>query len=687
MMTESGKIQGTAWAFGSLGGYDHLWGNYNTKNPTDAKERIGTKEYRAYMEQKAAAHPNVFVTGVSTLPRAPGDPNGGPSVDEIKRNPALVAFTYIRTECNRCHLAVKGRAQRGDYRGMGCSACHIPYSVEGYYEGNDRAIPKDRAGHLLVHSIQSSRDAPLAVNGKAYTGVPVETCATCHNRGKRIGVSYQGLMESAWDSPFTEGGGGQLGLHTKSYLSMTKDLHYQKGMFCQDCHTSTDLHGDGFLAGTNLGGVEIECTDCHGTPTKLPWELPLGWGDENGLGAATGPARGVAHEIADHEKQGWVASVSSGYLRSARGNPMPKVTRHGDEVVVHTAGGMDLQLVPLKTKLERGQLSTAAQTAMVHVSAHVEKMECYACHTAWAPQCYGCHVKVDYSGGKTALDWVNAGNEHGKTARRTVRGEGGFGTLIPGVTTELRSYLRWEDPVLGINGEGRVSPLVPGCQVSATIISADGKEIVRNHIFRTTPGSEGSGPKGQLSSDMSPTTPHTVSASRSCESCHGNDKTMGYGMGGGQMIEKMDKGAVVDLVTQDGRILSSKARYQIEPIRGLGDWSQVVTRDGTQTQTVGHHFTNEGPLSAEQRTRMDRKNVCIGCHEHIPKQDAAVSLLHYIAEHTGMLPGPNEAHTALLSKVFRTAAWAQVTVAGLFIIGLLLLLYRLCSSRRNTQRR
>ena len=29
--------------------------------------------------------------------------------------------------------------------------------------------------------------------------------------------------------------------------------------------------------------MEIECTDCHGTPAKYPWELPLGWGDEFGL--------------------------------------------------------------------------------------------------------------------------------------------------------------------------------------------------------------------------------------------------------------------------------------------------------------------------------------------------------------------------------------------------------------------
>jgi len=32
-------------------------------------------------------------------------------------------------------------------RGMGCAACHIPYSNEGFYEGTDPAIPKDKKGH------------------------------------------------------------------------------------------------------------------------------------------------------------------------------------------------------------------------------------------------------------------------------------------------------------------------------------------------------------------------------------------------------------------------------------------------------------------------------------------------------------------------------------------------------------
>lgn len=56
----------------------------------------------------------------------------------------------------------------------------------------------------------------------------------------------------------------------------------------------------------------------------------------------------------------------------------------------------------------------------------------------------------------------------------------------------------------------------------------------------------------------------------------------------------------------------------IEPSAGLGDWSQVVTREGQQRQTVGHHLAGSGPLSHDIRTKMDRQNVCTGCHQNIP---------------------------------------------------------------------
>jgi hypothetical protein len=65
-----------------------------------------------------------------------------PTAEEIEKDPTLSVYTYLRQECLRCHTGGKGRKRRGDYRGIGCSSCHIPYSNEGYYEGNDPNIDK-----------------------------------------------------------------------------------------------------------------------------------------------------------------------------------------------------------------------------------------------------------------------------------------------------------------------------------------------------------------------------------------------------------------------------------------------------------------------------------------------------------------------------------------------------------------
>ena len=216
MMTEAGKIQGVCWAFGSENGYKHKWGNYAVKNPADPAARLGTDVYRKYMEFLTQKSPDVFVQEHEALP----DALKKDELWKLKDNPELAQFTYIRQECQRCHHAVKGRQKRGDYRGMGCSSCHVPYGNEGLYEGDDMSIPHDKPGHMLVHSIQGSREAKVKVHDKEYSGIPVETCTTCHDRGKRIGVSFQGLMETPYKSPFAEDGSDQPSLHSKHYLSL-----------------------------------------------------------------------------------------------------------------------------------------------------------------------------------------------------------------------------------------------------------------------------------------------------------------------------------------------------------------------------------------------------------------------------------------------------------------------------------
>ena len=677
MFTEAGKIQGTLWSFGGLNGYNHDVGNYNT-SAVDPHQVLGTEKYKAYMAELKNLEPQVYPDKMRALPPAP-------TADEVQEDPTLAAYTYLRQECQRCHTGNVGRDRRGDYRGLGCASCHIPYSNEGYYEGKDRSISKSERGHLLTHQIQSTRDAKVNIHEHEYSGVPVETCTTCHNRGKRIGVSFQGLMETAYKSPNTPTGQPQPDLHSKRYIHLHEDVHKSKGMLCQDCHTTADVHSDGYLAGATLAPVEIECQDCHGTTDKYPWELPLGYSDEfGGKDALSKDARGLSKDLLEYYKYGTVYQPRDGYLLSARGNPLTNVVKTGDSILLHTAGGKDLILKPLKYLTEHDKLSPEGKVAMVNVSAHMEKMECYTCHATWAPQCYGCHVTVDYSKPNIhKTDWVAVGNshdEHGLTA--DARNETDQ-HQIEGFVTEQRSFLRWENPPLVMNGENRISPAIPGCQVTISVIGKNGEMLLNNHIFKV-PNAEGAGEEGQLAIDISPVQPHTITKhARSCEECHNNPQAMGYGIGGGEIYEDPSEPYVVDLTDANGHVLSDKAQVQINSIPNLKmDWSRFVDETGKQLQTVGHHFKSSRPLNNEERNKLDRRGVCLACHQSIPDKDLAVSLMSHMAKYANVKIDTKE-HSSILHKTVLLSAWIQV----LFGVAIILLIVFIIFRRKKKRKR
>jgi hypothetical protein len=331
----------------------------------------------------------------------------------------------------------------------------------------------------MVHSIQSSRKAKVVVNDTVYSGIPHETCVSCHNRGKRIGVSFQGLMEFPYGSPYTDKGDKQPQLHSKFYQFIQDDVHHrlksregnpEGGLLCQDCHTTTSMHGNGNITGTLLANVEIECSDCH--------------------------------------------------------------------------------------------------------------------------------VKVDFSGDKQATDWVASGHTHfakGHTAE-SMRGVAPpvAAGVASGSTSENRTCLRWEDPVLGINGEGRVSPIIPGCQQITTVIAPDGEVLVNNKIWRTAAGVEGGGEPGQRGLDMAPAAPHTVDwRARECTSCHAQTKALGCGTHDGRYLKGVVDGIYVDIMNEKGGCLSChqeipEGRFVYRIISKLGDaLGMIPATDAEHQKLVG----------------------------------------------------------------------------------------------------
>jgi len=623
MATEAGKIQGNLHTFGSEDTQKVKFGDYAVKDTDGQIPAWGTNTYKKYMTAMVKKYSDQFPTELKQLPLPPQSSadlmqKPGESHEAyLKRMGYNASISYQRSDCQRCHIGVRGRKGRGDWRGMGCSACHIPYGNEGFYEGNDPTINKKEHGHLLVHEIQATRDAKVYVpsTGVTFSGIHPETCNSCHNRGKRIGVSYMGMMEQPYGSPLMPGGKAQSKTHGKRYIHLKSDIHFKAGMTCQDCHTSIDMHGDGNIAGTTLGQVEIECSDCHGTTTKYPWELKIGYGEnELAVGAPEGP-RGLAKTLPKWMQKGMVYDPEGGYLLSTRGNPLGNVVKKkgSNTVIAHLASGKDLVVPLLKTKQIKKQLSKNAEVAMYAVKAHMQKLECYACHSSWAPQCYGCHVKTDYRKGKSKIDWIASGSTHFKNGETSESILGTKGKKQIGKSSETRSYTEWEDPILGINGEGLVTPIIPGCQVTYTVIGPKGETLILNKQARVHDN-------GHIVAgiDMSPVQPHTVDVkARTCESCHSSQKALGYGKKDPMIDQNKDvKIDLQDLAT--GKFASSHTTVQMKAIPGMNfGWSQVVTRDGKQLVNVGSHWPASRPLDQDMREKMERTGVCMGCHQNM----------------------------------------------------------------------
>ena len=620
MNTEAGKIQGNlvTWGLEEVQDYTVPWGNYDAQDRDSLNPLSGTPAYKEYMQKQIGLYPKQYPEKLKQMPNV--------TMDEVNADPKLAGITYQRHECQRCHIGVRGREKRGDFRGMGCAACHVLYGTDGYYMGDDKTISKDQPGHMLKHEIVATRKTG---------GIPVEACSSCHNRGKRIGVSFQGLMEFPYGSPYDAKGNEQPQLHTKRYLFVSDDLHHQQasrkgnpqgGMLCQDCHTSIDMHGDGNIHGTTLAQVEIECSDCHGLPDKYPWELPVGYGDEFGKDLSKDP-RGVAKERLIPGRQfGYPYEAEDGFVLTSRGNPFGNVIKRGNKVIVHSATGNDFEVPVLKVlREERRWKNSSAEVAMYAVSKHMANLECYSCHASWAPQCYGCHVQVNYKpkNGKpvTGTDWVASGNAqkaNGQTAESIL---GSSGMKSPGKVSESRSYLRWEDPILGISGEGRVSPIMPGCQVTYTIINDKGETLLNNEIALNPTEAQQLGQEHvPLAIDMAPVQPHTVQRqARTCESCHTNPKVAGLGLGNGTFGLRQNENVVMDLMDATTReIIPTKYSVQIPAIKKLPfDWSQIVTREGVQLATVGTHWPMSRAFNKLEIDNFLRAGTCMGCHQNM----------------------------------------------------------------------
>jgi hypothetical protein len=146
------------------------------------------------------------------------------------------------------------------------------------------------------------------------------------------------------------------------------------------------------------------------------------------------------------------------------------------------------------------------------IAAHLEKLECYACHSAWGAQEYGTfYLRFKVSPSRDDYDLKGESREYVKSV-----------------------YLKRQDaPPLGLNSNGRVSPIRPEFIAYFTDIDHDRPVGMENRL---------------LAAEWRAFFPHTVRRGAvTCEGCHDNPRRF--------VLERPEE-RIYDL-TRDGMTLSS----------------------------------------------------------------------------------------------------------------------------------
>ena len=461
----------------------------------------------------------------------------------------------------------------GDYRGSGCTACHVVYANDrspqhsgpyarfghmGESTSSDPTIAKNESGHPIRHSFTRS--------------IPSSQCMICHvHPGTNMETTYFGY--TWWDNE-SDGeamypreqhnptnderyqlalrnpeGAAARGLWSNldflekvgspefnSQLKQTQfadfhshgwvfravykrdrrgnlldaenkvvtpddpgkfqkavhlaDIHLEKGMHCIDCHFEQDSHGTGKLYAEPRAAVELDCTDCHGTIEK-PASL-----------ISSGPASPAGGTHFDALRTPW--NTRRFEYRDGKLFQRSMIDPDKEWEVVQvldtiTPGNIHYSEKSRWAKTIRTDGKTwgdlpVDSTQLAHANS---RMTCYACHTSWTPNCFGCHLAMMANQRRPMLH-----NE---------------GLLTRNWTAYDFQVLRDDGFMLGVDGTvtgHRVAPVRSSC---AILVSSQNQN--RDWIYYTQQTVSAEGLSGTAFSTF---VPHTVRGkeTKACDDCH-----------------------------------------------------------------------------------------------------------------------------------------------------------------------
>jgi hypothetical protein len=159
------------------------------------------------------------------------------------------------------------------------------------------------------------------------------------------------------------------------------------------------------------------------------------------------------------------------------------------------------------------------------------RLTCAACHSQWAPQCFGCH-----------MEYSPEGEQWDHVERR----------ITAGRWVERRWDVHNGLPALGVNAAGRIDVFVPGM-----IMSVAHPDLGKEQFLRV----------------FGPLSPHTIGPARSCASCHRSSEALGLGAG--------------TLTTESGDLEFQPARELLRDGLPADSWTNLENSLGGRTPLPG----------------------------------------------------------------------------------------------------
>ena len=467
-------------------------------------------------------------------------PDGTGHLSKLSKSPA---DTHLKQLCSPCHLGnskkIIGPAV-DDFTGGGCLACHLEYSKDA-----ESDLQKYLKTKLLMKT-----HPKLSVNADN------SKCFECHNRSARISTNYEGWHETLISKDeIPKKGNYRVLADGRVFEKKPHDIHHEKGLQCIDCHTARETMGDGKSYNHQEEQVEISCEDCHriSKPKTVSY---------NQLDDESKKILKLRKENTDKKY----------LLLKKNGRPVINIFQDND-------GRLFLKS---KLNLPKGKqniynLKVPSDICSKAVSGH-DRLSCQSCHTSWSPTCISCHTKFNPESGLF------------KKAERHLFNKNS------GVWEEYIDHFYALPPALGIrlkNGVEKIDTFIPGM-----VLTIDG---IDNGQFKQKNGEKSYQIFKRL---YAPTSSHTiVKNGRTCESCHSDSRTLGFGTGK-LNIEKIEKENVE---------IFFESEYINHPVDNLPLDSWI--KPFSELKEPASTRTGARPFNTKEQKKILVVGRCLSCHK------------------------------------------------------------------------